>query len=234
MEVDWLSLFKTTERELESIVIAARGMKKGGAASVKDKRTSIKRFEECGASVSRLSALLENAEDDESQPIGLGELQRRRGQLANLKGFLENTRTLLKESGNSGNPRADLFQGPVETSSTRTQDFGGSSVELLSLNEQKLAEQDKTLDVIDDGLQRLKAMSHNLNSELDLHITLLQDLDESVEASNRRMVQTARRVDAFSDGGTENNCGPIVMGVLCGVMVLFSITDVACLLKPCR
>lgn len=221
----WLDLFKVTERDLEITVVAMRGT----TVSAKDKQKAIRRLDQCGENIKQLTHLLQKLGDEPLQPVGMGELQRRRGLLANLRGFLENARGLTSP-GHSA-LRNNFFEASEEMSSTRSQE----SVELFSANERKSEEQDETLDIIDDGLQKLKAMSHDLNSELDLHINLLQDLDESVEVSNRRMLSTARRVEQFSGDGSENNCCTIVtMTALCGLIILLALTNLVCLVKPCR
>ncbi|CAN6633388.1 hypothetical protein TRVA0_014S00716 [Trichomonascus vanleenenianus] len=163
-----------------------------------------------GAKIRDLEAVL--AGDD---ALGDGEYRRRRDALQEL------TRTLLslrdspqqRRSGNGGNedgaapePRAAetprLSSGddsnkprvlgrPQETD--RTRPLGNE--ELVQLQKDDMAEQDRLVEYLRHTIRRQKDLGEQINEELSLQNTMLDELDNETHAMSSRLNQARRRVN---------------------------------------
>ena len=87
------------------------------------------------------------------------------------------------------------------------------SLSLSHTHTHTTTDQDDQLDLILDGVGTLKNMSEDINQELDLHTSLLDDLDGAVDSTSRRLEDNTDRVKDVEE--KEASCMP-----LCIIFVL--------------
>ncbi|KAL6056930.1 Syntaxin [Balamuthia mandrillaris] len=98
------------------------------------------------------------------------------------------------DQGRTEQKRPTRWGAPAETEETRDLDNRG----LLSLQEQKMREQDKLLDMLGESVDRQKEIAIGIGQEVDEHNALLDDLDHEVERTNSRVQRATNRVTRIS------------------------------------
>jgi SYP5 family syntaxin len=133
--------------------------------------------------VDRLESLLQGKEDKEAA--------RRQSMLADLRHKAKQMSASLS-SAQSAN-RTSLMEGgisPVETSRTKGMDNSG----LVNLQRQIMKEQDQDLENLEHTVLSTKHIALAVNEELDLHTRLLDDMDQSADVTNNKLLAAQRRL----------------------------------------
>ena len=221
-------MFDEAERELEALAVESRHQ-----AGVKEKQVLLTRVEGVVAGVSCLSQMLVDMERDPgAQGIGTDELRRRQGLLSNLQLFLENVRELVSRRSDSA--RGALF-GVASSEGRGDVSRGGSETlsneELLMQSRRQIEDQDEKLDLIGEGLSRLKGMGYEINSELDLHASLLGEIDVAVDRADTNMRANIRGIETVHRSSTESCCPLGIMALLLAVIVILVGVELPCV--PC-
>lgn len=161
---------------------------------------------------------------------GSEEVVRRHALMSNMADFVDNIKSLL----GGRNVRANLLHSrPDSPPENKTMTiFQLSNMELAAQQEQQLLEQDEKLDLLDDGVQVLKALSRDINLELDIHASLLEDLDRAVDKSQYNMKRNIEGVESLYQKGDGTSFCPlaVIFGLLSFIVYLMS-TNVACTLS---
>lgn len=80
-----------------------------------------------------------------------------------------------------------------------------TSQQLYDDHKAKLAENDKALDQIHEGVVRIKHVAINMNDELDLQQKLLEDVDDSMDRVQDRLKNNTKMVQEV---GKKAKSGP--------------------------
>jgi SYP5 family syntaxin len=119
------------------------------------------------------------------------EFNRRQEMLLNIR-FKSKQMAASLSSSQSAN-RANLMEGgiaPVETSRTKGMDNSG----LVNLQRQIMREQDQDLEGLEETVLSSKHIALAVNEELDLHTRLLDDMDQSADVTNNKLLAAQRRL----------------------------------------
>jgi hypothetical protein len=228
---EWERLFNEAEGQLEALAIDSRV----GASNFEKSRRATGnesiagRLVKVGRDVAVLETLTRDIERDPiSYHIGTDELERRLGMLANLKIFLENVCAL---STGVALQRVELFDRAEETEIGGPTVGGGAHNEEKLLQQEEEEDQDEKLDIIGEGLERLKGMSYDINYELEMHASLLQEIDANVDSANHNMRANIHGVESMNRSSNSSRCSLSLMAVLFAVIVVLLSIDLPC--GPC-
>lgn len=81
---------------------------------------------------------------------------------------------------------------------------GRSNAELLKSQQQQMASQDNQLDHLSASIGRQHHLSLQMNEELDIHASLLDEMDRDVENTGARLGRASRRLDQFTNSLKEH------------------------------
>jgi syntaxin 6/SYP6 family syntaxin len=86
--------------------------------------------------------------------------------------------------------------------------------------------QDARLDVMSEGLSRLKDVSHRIADELDEHNLLLDELDKDVSDTNSRIAFVTNQTKELiaKSGGTKWFCMILALSILAFVLFFLIIS----------
>ncbi|KAK6456560.1 uncharacterized protein RJT20DRAFT_135316 [Scheffersomyces xylosifermentans] len=90
--------------------------------------------------------------------------------------------------------------------------------QLFAQHQQTLLEQDENLDVLHESISRSHAMGQTINTELDDHLIILNDLERGVEDAHYRLNTAANRLHEFRNRLREN--GSLVTIVVLTVILI--------------
>lgn len=93
-----------------------------------------------------------------------------------------------------------------------------TNLQMFAQHQQQLLEQDDDLDVLHLSIQRQHEMGRNINTELDDHLILLNDLEQGVETSSYRLNSATHRLNDFRRRAKEN--GSLVTIILLTVILV--------------
>eukprot|EP00808_Paulinella_micropora_P031169 g74118.t1 len=213
MSADWIKTYEQTERTLRDAISTLRNK---GAGRGKGRRLLMKSIEQAQANIQQLENNIAGLES--SKEIGSGEAQRRRQLVSDLYALNTNAQEILS----GAKRRNDIRQQAMargDTEETR----GLSNTQLLEAQQTEMERQDQQLDGILDGVTKLKVMSSDMSSELDLHESLLQDLQPMIENADGRVVRNVDRVQDIS----ENQGGwcPFICATLLLAFIVFLLSS---------
>ncbi|ABN65271.2 predicted protein [Scheffersomyces stipitis CBS 6054] len=89
---------------------------------------------------------------------------------------------------------------------------------LFAQHQQTILEQDQSLDVLHQSIIRQHTMGQSINSELDDHLILLNDLENGVDDANYRLNTAANRLHEFRKRVREN--GSLVTIIVLTVILI--------------
>jgi len=92
--------------------------------------------------------------------------------------------------------------------------------EILTLQQRRMADQDKTLDVLGDSVSRLKHIGQEISTEADEHLALLGDIEEKVDRTNVKVKNTAMRVDKIIQKSSTKCMWVTIFVLLLGLIVV--------------
>merc|ERR1712232_103273 len=107
------------------------------------------------------------------------EVARRGDLVAELNDQVERIQDAIR---NGARRRLDAG-GPSESSSWRSQEAYDSGGDTVAAAQQQVARQDDTLDFLQGTVQSLKGIGGNISKEIDLHNTLLGDLEDQTDSA---------------------------------------------------
>lgn len=190
-----------------------------GTGSVRAKRNMMKRVQKAKESVSKLSAYLARMEKEpQAFGVGEGEIQRRKGRLAQLNTAVHNIDEVVQERTSTA--KAGLFEGHKKITVKETDETALlSNQQLHATQKDRLSDQDEKLDMIYDGVTKLKIMTQDINQELGLHENLLKDLDEAVERTDTKLQGTEKAVDYVDK--KKGGCMPLFIIFLLLIIIIF-------------
>jgi hypothetical protein len=224
---EWVRLYDDAEGQLEALAVELRASHLS-ALGVTVQRALVGRLDSVGQDVARLDNLTWDMEQDPTaHPMEVAELERRQGLLANLNMFLANVRAL--NTGNTGGAvhRTELLDG-VGISSLGLGAGADTSSSQESTLQQQTEEQDERLDLIGEGLERLKGMSFDINYELESQVSLLAEIDGRTDSADRNMRANIRSVESVHRSSYESWCSLGVMLILLQVIVVLLAIDLPC------
>ncbi|KAK8813331.1 hypothetical protein WA158_002923 [Blastocystis sp. Blastoise] len=91
------------------------------------------------------------------------------------------------------NPKSSLLTKSNGQMAAPAEFANKTNTELKQMQEQVMKQQDVVLSDISDGVERLNQMSLSINNEIDLHVRLLDNLDNDIESANNRVQQESVR-----------------------------------------
>jgi len=184
-----------------------------------------KTLENSKSELSRLERILAKMENNPmAYQIGEGELQRRKGLMADLKRSVATADDKLNSRGGSRFGYAARREKEYnEDDETR----GVSDRSLLQQQHAMRDRHDQKLDGILSGVTKLKVMGQEINQELDLHTRLLDDLDGAVTATDERIVTNIKKVDHI-DRKSGGCCHLITIMLLFALIVFFAASNLPC------
>ncbi|KAK6345974.1 hypothetical protein TWF730_010311 [Orbilia blumenaviensis] len=94
-----------------------------------------------------------------------------------------------------------------------------SNTQVMTLHQRIMEEQDGTLDRLSESISRQRELSIQIGDELDSQGELLDDLDEGVDRSQRRITGARKRLDTFARKAKDNG-SMITIVVLIIILVL--------------
>lgn len=102
------------------------------------------------------------------------------------------------------------------------------SDQMLLQQQQVLAAQDEHLDNILHGVGRLKAIGTDIGSELDLHSSLLNDLDHGMDKTTGKLKTNTKNAIVLQEESSSGWCGICTIVILIGIIILLAATNYAC------
>lgn len=133
--------------------------------------------------IDRLESLLQSGLNEK-------ELSRRQSMLVDIR---QKSKQMAAALSSAQASRASLMEGgiaPVETSRTQGMDNSG----LVKLQRQIMKEQDQDLESLERTVLSTKHIALAVNEELDLHTRLLDDMDQSADVTNNRLLAAQKRL----------------------------------------
>ncbi|KAG0577015.1 hypothetical protein M758_5G104400 [Ceratodon purpureus] len=132
----------------------------------------------------RLESLLQSARLDEK------EMARRQSMLVDIRYKGKQMSASLSSAQANRNSLMEGGIAPVETSRTKGMDNSG----LVNLQRQIMKEQDQDLENLEHTVLSTKHIALAVNEELDLHTRLLDDMDQSADVTNNKLLAAQRRL----------------------------------------
>lgn len=193
----------------------------------RQRRTLQKRLAEASDELARLDTTLRAHEAHPMQhKLGSGEAQRRREKTTEFRTKLARM-TSEEDAATSASSRrrgtARSSQPVEDTEETAAL----SNSQLYAQQRQTIAAQDEKLDSILAGVHTLKAISSDIHGELDVHNTLLADLDQQMDHTDNKLRANVRKIASIEKKarGWLSVCCMLVWIVL--IVVLLA-TDAFC------
>jgi len=112
---------------------------------------------------------------------------------------------------------------PKETEVTRDMD----NAQLLQYQKSQMQDQDQTLDILSTSIQKQKEIAVTINTELDVHNKLLDDLDGKVGKTQAGIERERRHIAKVSESA-KVGCMWVVIVILIIVIIVFALTDWGC------
>jgi hypothetical protein len=129
----------------------------------------------------------------------------------------------VRPGGGGGGNDGTVAKRAKETAAQKNM----STQQLATEHRSHIDAQDDRLEGILNGVSTLKAMSHDMSAELDLHGALLSDLDNDVDVVDARVKSNTRKVEEVTRK-ERGCCFFIIILFLLAVIVLLSVTNYAC------
>jgi hypothetical protein len=125
--------------------------------------------------------------------LGAGEVQRRKQELQSLQAAAQDVRDSVEGSGGR---RSRHNERKSRRSGFETEQTAGMTLDELHTQQVvQMEQQDSQIDMISDGVNKLKIMSGDMSHELDIHANLLDGLSEHVDDTDARIVSNTTRID---------------------------------------
>jgi len=233
---DWLTLYEQTDQTLNTLAHDVREhQSKTSTASVREKRVAHTKLRSAKDDIATLERSLNRMETNPSDfNIGAGEVVRRRGLLTELKNLF----TSVEDGATNSKTRRDLFTGAgdkrgrvEEGDETKHLD----NTQIHSQQQDLLQKQDEQLGTVLEGVTKLKVMSHDISTELDLHKHLLDEVDQSVDRTDGKIRKNIDRVDIIQKEEGGGCCALIVMVLLLVLIIFLASSNYAChIFKPSK
>jgi len=234
---DWWTLYEQTEQTLNQLAHDLHEQQsKSSTASVREKRTTHTKLRSAKDDVSTLERTLNRMEDNPGDfKIGDGELTRRRGLLTALK----NLYTSVEDGTSNSKTKRELFTGAGARRGGRGEENEETkhldNTQLVSQQQDVMQKQDEQLGVVLEGVTKLKVMSHDISTELDLHKSLLSDLDHNVDRTDGKIRANTNRIEVVEKEESGGCCALIVMVLLLVLIIFLASSNYAChVFKPSK
>jgi syntaxin 6 len=217
----WLNLSERVDvaiRDLKAASREAQAASAAGAAAGASRRKLQQKLREVDDDINRLDNSLSAMQSDpDSFGIGPSEVVRRQDLLSRFRSAARILSDAIE--GRSAQARGRSKRKVEETEETERL----SSQDLYQEQQLVAKRQDEQLDEILAGVTKLKAMSQDIGTELDLHTQLLSELGDQVDSTDTRIRISADRVRDIED--KEASCWPlfIIVALLVVIVVLIFI-----------
>eukprot|EP01115_Flamella_aegyptia_P004162 TRINITY_DN1820_c0_g2_i1.p1 TRINITY_DN1820_c0_g2~~TRINITY_DN1820_c0_g2_i1.p1 ORF type:complete len:234 (-),score=39.90 TRINITY_DN1820_c0_g2_i1:102-803(-) len=121
-------------------------------------------------------------------------------------------------NNSSSNKRGRNWGGPKEDEDT----IGLSNNQILDLEEEKIKEQDKRLDHLQNAIGNIKGYAGDINDEIDEHLVLLDDLEVNVEKADYKINKQTHKVESLQQKAATGGlwCCVFILLILIIVLVL--------------
>lgn len=86
-----------------------------------------------------------------------------------------------------------------------------SNHQVLQLHQSIMDEQDETLDRLSESVRRQRELSIQIGDELDGQVELLDDIDEGVDRTQRRLNTAKRSLDKFARKAKDNGMASLLL-----------------------
>ena len=193
----------------------------------RQRRTLQRRLTEAKDELTRLDSSLRAHEANPMQhKIGSGEAQRRREKVTQLKAKLAGLSADEENASAASGRRRGTARSSMAVEDTE-ETAALSNSQLYAQQRQTIAAQDEKLDDILAGVHTLKAISSDIHSELDVHNTLLTDLDQHMDHTDNTLRANVRKI-ATLEKRTRGWLSVCCMVVWILLIVLLLATDVFC------
>lgn len=152
-------------------------------------------------------------------------LSTRKDQLADLMSKPLDQVT-VSGAGNTASPaggRRAWGAQPKETETTKDMD----NAQLLQYQKDQMSDQDQTLDILSQSVSKQKEIAVTINTELDVHNRLLDDLDSKVGKTQAGIERENRHIKKVSESA-KVGCMWVIIVVLIIIIIVFALTDWGC------
>lgn len=85
---------------------------------------------------------------------------------------------------------------------------------------QMMDEQDTHLDTLSHSIRRQRELSEGIGAELDVHSSLLEDLEQGLDSTALRLGGARRRLDTFARGARNNGSAVTISGLIVVLLIL--------------
>jgi methyl-accepting chemotaxis protein len=221
---EWLTIRDQIEYECAELEneLSARGL------TARQKRQLTKRVNDCKDDLQRLEYSLQVYESSPVKyKIGDGEIQRRRGLLAQVRTTLQRVDEAAGGRGGAGGGGGAGWRRRANQEETG-ETAGQTNQQLYVQQKESMQQQDEKLDNILAGVQTLKVMSQDINQELDLHHHLLNELDDAVDETDKKIQGNTKRIDNISRREGAGWCVILCMVLLLVAIVILIATNWFC------
>eukprot|EP00462_Mataza_sp_D1_P017249 CAMPEP_0175155726 /NCGR_PEP_ID=MMETSP0087-20121206/21163_1 /TAXON_ID=136419 /ORGANISM="Unknown Unknown, Strain D1" /LENGTH=236 /DNA_ID=CAMNT_0016442969 /DNA_START=39 /DNA_END=749 /DNA_ORIENTATION=- len=228
----WMDIFEATRSDLERVHGDMKRLE-GDNSNIRQKRNLAKKLTSARDNLTKLQRQLLQMEANPSGfGIGVGELERRRGLLAELQSLQKQADASINDRSNSNVSFATRRAGGKAAKETEETMYMTDQA-LVQEQKQTIEQQDEKLDVLADGLTKLKYMGQDINAELGLHERLLDDIENAVEKTDARIQSNTKGVEEIQMKSKSNCCIFIVMVLLLAIIV-FLIASPSTLESVCK
>ncbi|XP_057441091.1 syntaxin-52-like isoform X2 [Lotus japonicus] len=161
------------------------------------------------------------------QPVSEKELNRRKDMLASLRSRVNEMASTLSMPNFSN--RDSLF-GPEIKPDAMSRTNGLDNKGVIGLQRQIMKEQDEGLEKLEESVTSTKHIALAVNEELDLHTSLIDDLDQHVDVTDSRLRRVQKNLAVLNkrtNGGCSCLCmllsviGIVVLVVVIGLLVKY-------------
>jgi len=112
---------------------------------------------------------------------------------------------------------------PKETEVTKDMD----NAQLLQYQKDQMGDQDQTLDLLSQSVQKQREIAVTINTELDVHNRLLDDLDTKTGKTQAGIERERRHVAKVSESAKVGGMWIIIV-LLIIIIIVFAFTDWGC------
>jgi len=239
----WQNLYETCQRlehEVTSALSSSRGSSYHAQSEWREKvQESLGRF--------TLAALsLRQKIDHGSQNLTAGEKRRREVIVTGLEGREKQLRLVYQQQQGAKAKRMDEERQRKRLLDSNIIDIGnddswtnredepllpgnaqGSSQDAVKSyhaeKDQILAEQDKGLDALHEVIIRQKRLAGNIQAEASAHNDLIDDIDQGLERTTQRLVDTTENVRIVGRGGKVWKLWLCIIVLLIGIIIIIAI-----------
>ncbi|KAI9205287.1 uncharacterized protein BJ171DRAFT_501696 [Polychytrium aggregatum] len=118
--------------------------------------------------------------------------------------------------GSSSRSKVTRFAEPLVIEDA----YDASNSEMVQLQQRIMQDQDSHLDLLSESILRQKDIGIMISDELNMHVQLLEETEQSVDNQNRNLRQAQRRLNEFVASTPASTKGYMVIAALLIILVI--------------